>query len=88
MKRDALTCTICRVVVIGDEHVGKSTLIATLSRLPLPEPIPDERGISATLLDLVGVEITYTSFTAHAHLFTSAHFGEHTSYVDEQALFL
>ena len=61
-----------RVVVVGDEQVGKSTLIATLGGIPHPEPAPDERGIPATLLDSVAVEVRYVIFAVYAPPFTPA----------------
>ena len=48
-----------RVVVVGDERVGKSTLIASLGERPPPKPSPDERDIMCTSLDPVEVEVAY-----------------------------
>ena len=44
---------------VGDEGIGKSTLIATLGKQPPPRPYPDERDIMRTELDPVEIEVVY-----------------------------
>ena len=52
-----LTWLILRVVVVGDERVGKSTVIASLAGLPSPVPTRDAWGMMATQLDPTAVEV-------------------------------